>query len=140
MCDAFLRAADGAGAHVAAPSFFTCLADSDAAHMLATGRVEGVLRRVAVRHHRRLEEDGELLLRAALAVGALGVVTEESSRYITGEFSYTFSESTRPVEDVDSVCVHPLFMYRWFDHHAIQRMRGERAVYPYGTFDDPFSA
>ena len=40
-------------------------------------------------------------------------------RYVVGEFAYTYAADVRPVEDEDSVCVHPLFMHRWFDAGVI---------------------
>lgn len=75
---------------------------------------------------------------ACLAVGALGIVSseeEQDSRYIKGEFSYTFADDVRPVEDRDHVCVHPLFVSRLFDRRAVAAMarKGHRAVYPYGS-------
>jgi hypothetical protein len=74
---------------------------------------------------------------ACLNIGALGIVTSDDSdgRYVQGHFSYTIAGSVRPVESKDDVCVHPLFMYRWFDESAIRQMRGRgvRAVYPYGS-------
>jgi hypothetical protein len=89
----------------------------------------------------RMEFDD--FMEACLSVGALGVVTsdEPTERYVRGEFSYTFAADVRPVEDEDSVCVHPLFMYRWFDASVIRKMaaKGVRAVYPYGSdLDDGF--
>jgi hypothetical protein len=83
-------------------------------------------------------------MEASLSVGALGVVTDDdpTERYVRGVFSYTFADDVRAVEDVDSVCVHPLFMYRWFDSSAIRKMavKGVRAIYPYGSDpDDPLS-
>jgi hypothetical protein len=85
----------------------------------------------------------EQFLDACLTIGALGVVTDDRSdeRYVKAEFSYTFAGGLRPVEDRDAVCVHPLFIYQWFDKPTIKRMAGEgvRAVYPYGSdpIDEP---
>ena len=85
----------------------------------------------------RVGLDFEGFLDACLSVGALGIVTrdEPSDRYVVGEFAYTFAADIRPVEDEDKVCVHPLFMYRWFDRRAIGRLDGglARQVYPYGS-------
>ena len=78
-------------------------------------------------------------LEGALAVGALGIVTDPpTERYIRGEFAYTFREDLRPVEDRDDLCVHPLFMYRFFDRRTISRLalEGTRPVYPYGSDPD----
>lgn len=79
----------------------------------------------------------EQFLDACLAVGALGIATGQSndSRYVQGEFSYTFAENIRPVEDRDVVCVHPLFTYRFFDRRTLSRFAqvGARPVYPYGS-------
>jgi hypothetical protein len=78
----------------------------------------------------------EEFLDASLAVGALGVVIEDDpdDRYVTGEFDYTFATSLRAVEDRDHLCVHPLFMYRFFDMRAIDAMKPDtRPVYPYGS-------
>ena len=77
-------------------------------------------------------------LDACLSVGALGLVTnnDPTARYVQGTFSYTFADGgVRPTESRDSVCVHPLFMYRWFDAPVIRRMKEQnvRAVYPYGS-------
>ena len=78
----------------------------------------------------------EEFIEACLNVGALGVVTSNhGDRYVKAQFSYTIAGSVRPVESQDDLCVHPLFMYRWFDVSAIRKMagRGVRAVYPYGS-------
>ncbi len=74
-------------------------------------------------------------LEAALDVGVLGIVDGSTSRYTVGRFSYTFTETLRPVEDEDEVCVHPLFMFRLFDRGGIRRLRdqGRLPVYPYGS-------
>ena len=76
-------------------------------------------------------------LDACLAVGALGVVNDQDpeGRYVQGEFSYTFAGEVRPVEDRDKLCVHPLFVSRLFDHHALETLvrSGTRAIYPYGS-------
>ncbi len=74
-------------------------------------------------------------LEAALDVGVLGIVDGSTSRYTVGRFSYTFTETLRPVEDEDQVCVHPLFMFRLFDRGGIRRLRDQRRlpVYPYGS-------
>jgi hypothetical protein len=74
-------------------------------------------------------------LEAALDVGVLGIVDGSTSRYAVGRFSYTFTETLRPVEDEDQVCVHPLFMFRLFDRGGIRRLRdqGRLPVYPYGS-------
>jgi hypothetical protein len=71
-------------------------------------------------------------LTACLAIGALGVVTGETARYVRGQFAYNGSEGIRPVEDRDSVCVHPVFLDRWFERRAIRVMTsaGVKAVYP----------
>jgi hypothetical protein len=85
----------------------------------------------------------EEFLDACLSIGALGVLSDDEpdERYVKAEFSYTFGGGVRPVEDRDSVCVHPLFMYQWFDKSTIKQMahKGVRAVYPYGSspFDEP---
>jgi hypothetical protein len=82
--------------------------------------------------------DFDQFLDACLAIGALGVVTggqEGDARYVQGEFSYTYAEDIRPVEDRDVLCVHPLFMYRFFDNRSVRAMagRGVKPVYPYGS-------
>lgn len=79
-------------------------------------------------------------LDAALEVGVLGVVEDATARYTVGRFSYTVAGGLRPVEGLDAVCVHPLFMYRLFDQGGIRRLAdlGVKPVYPYGT--DPAQA
>jgi hypothetical protein len=74
-------------------------------------------------------------LEAALDVGVLGIVDGSTTRYTEGRFSYTFTETLRPVEDEDRICVHPLFMFRLFDRGGIRRLRdqGRLPVYPYGS-------
>jgi hypothetical protein len=85
----------------------------------------------------RVGMDFDEFLDACIAVGALGVVTRDDpeGRYVDGEFSYTFADDVRPVEDRDRLCIHPLFMYRFFDLRAIAGMKGvtSQAVYPYGS-------
>jgi hypothetical protein len=84
----------------------------------------------------RVGMDFDEFLEACISVGALGVVIrDEHGRYVDGEFSYTFADDVRPVEDRDRLCIHPLFMYRFFDHRAIARLKGttNKAVYPYGS-------
>ena len=83
----------------------------------------------------RVGLDFDDFLDSCLSVGALGVVVREDARYVEGEFSYTTAEGVRPVEDRDQLCVHPLFMYRWFDRRAMAAMaaRQTKAIYPYGS-------
>lgn len=77
----------------------------------------------------------EQFLESALAVGAIGIVERQTKRYVVGHFSYTFAGTLSPVEDQDTMCIHPLFMYRLFDPRQIRalRMSGAMPVYPYGT-------
>jgi hypothetical protein len=81
--------------------------------------------------------DFEGFLDACLAIGSLGIVTHDQpwDRYVVGQFAYTYASDLRPVEDVDKVCVHPLFMHRWFDHRVVDGLedRDVRLVYPYGS-------
>jgi hypothetical protein len=74
-------------------------------------------------------------LEAGLAMGAFGIVEEDSTqdRYVTGRFSYTARRPMKAVEDRDSVCVHPLFVTLLFDPGAMRRLRGQASVYPYGS-------
>jgi hypothetical protein len=74
-------------------------------------------------------------LQEALAVGALGIAENPTGRYVHGTFAYTFEYDLRPVEDRDDLCVHPLFMYRFFDPRNIRRLaaNGVRPVYPAGS-------
>jgi hypothetical protein len=83
----------------------------------------------------RVGIDFEEFLDACLSIGALGVVIGDTPRYVDGEFSYTFMDDVRAVEDRDRLCVHPLFMYQWFDRRAIAEMAkaGVKPVYPYGS-------
>jgi hypothetical protein len=76
-------------------------------------------------------------MEAALAIGAFGLVERRTDRYVVGQFSYTFTQSPNPIEGKDSVCVHPLFMYRLFDRQHIHRLREQKAppVYPYGSLE-----
>jgi hypothetical protein len=79
--------------------------------------------------------DFDEFLDGALAMGALGIVTEPTERYVRGDFAYTFADDLRPVEDRDELCVHPLFMYRLFDRRTIRDLAANHArpVYPYGS-------
>jgi hypothetical protein len=85
----------------------------------------------------RVGIDFEGFLDACLSIGALGIVKRDQpgDRYVVGEFAYTYASELRPVEDRDRVCVHPLFMHRWFDRRVISEMAGHepRLVYPYGS-------
>ena len=86
--------------------------------------------------------DFDEFLDACLSIGALGMVDEdaETARYVVGEFAYTSIEPLRPVEDRERLCVHPLFMYRFFDRRIIQQLPGgTKAVYPYGSDPDHLS-
>jgi hypothetical protein len=81
--------------------------------------------------------DFDQFLDACLTIGALGVVRErdQESRYIQGDFAYTFSDDVRPKEDRDRVCVHPLFISRLFDDGMLRTMakNNVKPVYPYGS-------
>jgi hypothetical protein len=85
----------------------------------------------------RVGIDFEGFLDASLSIGALGIVTRDvpGDRYVVGEFAYTYATELRPVEDRDKVCIHPLFMHRWFDRRVIDGPSGRaaRLVYPYGS-------
>ena len=85
----------------------------------------------------RVGIDFEGFLDACLSIGSLGIVTRDqpSDRYVVGEFAYTYATELRPVEDRDQVCIHPLFMHRWFDRRVVEGPSGREArlVYPYGS-------
>lgn len=85
----------------------------------------------------RVGIDFEGFLDACLTIGSLGIVTRDHplDRYVVGEFAYTYATDLRPVEDRDKVCVHPLFMHRWFDRRVVEAAAGRaaRLVYPYGS-------
>jgi hypothetical protein len=83
----------------------------------------------------RVGIDFEAFLDACLTIGALGIVTRDQAgeRYVVGKFAYTYAAELRPVEDRDSVCVHPLFMHQWFDTGVVDDTHRQAPVYPYGS-------
>lgn len=71
-----------------------------------------------------------------IAVGAFGISRGiRNNRYVQADFSYTFEGQLRPVEDRDTLCVHPLFVSRLFDLHKIAGMQDLEVhpIYPYGS-------
>lgn len=87
------------------------------------------------------DEDGfKRFIRALLKIGAVGVYDDVRSQghYSVAEFQYEQGEDLSPVEGEDSLCVHPLFMSKFFDDRRIRQLRddGARPVMPSGVVTD----
>jgi len=66
-------------------------------------------------------------------LGVVGIKFGETDRYNKAHFQYTFDNSLVPREELDHLCLHPLFT-RYLLERSIPRLREERshATYPYG--------
>jgi hypothetical protein len=66
-------------------------------------------------------------------LGVVGIKFDQTGRYNKAHFQYTFDNSLVPREEIDYLCLHPLFT-RYLLERSIPRLRDERshATYPYG--------
>ncbi|MEU5692367.1 hypothetical protein [Actinosynnema sp. NPDC020468] len=83
--------------------------------------------------------DFDEFLAMLFTLGVLGVRFDQTGRYNKAHFQYTFDYDLVAREDVDELCVHPLFT-RYLLERSLPRLReaGAHATYPYGC--DPAGA
>jgi hypothetical protein len=66
-------------------------------------------------------------------MGIVGVRKSTTSRYHIAQFQYTFASNLNPLDGVDDLCFHPLFVRMLLDRSLDElRATGERATYPFG--------
>jgi hypothetical protein len=77
--------------------------------------------------------DFDEFLSMLFTLGAVGVRFDQTDRYNKAHFQYTFDYDLTAREDIDHLCVHPLFT-RYLHSRSIRRLRTAeaRATYPHG--------